>query len=366
MWLYTNKLPGSFLSALFRDTDYHRHEGFHSLVGTNAEKHLRMEDLEVDDDEWQISAWFFRDQAKQTPLASLDFNQHLFAVTGTFRAQERDEGFIVFSRDHFFNMFGPFPSNFSPEDMDELSVCPYHYNAMEKQWTNKITGGHPLIFHFAGNDWLCACSVFAAEGFQGITGKFQNVCLHEFKKWSGPVHDGIQYVANAEDSSIETFVYVEEEGRTVSAERRLDDGLYRRLDDGPYHRQLDNGDDGPYRRNLADDGPYRRNLGDDGPYRRNLGDDGPYRRNLGDDGPYRRSLGDDGPYRRNLGDDGPYRRNLGDDGPYRRNLGDDGPYRRNLGVDGPYRRSLGDDGPYRRNLGDDGPYSRKYRRHTRD
>lgn len=230
-----------------------------------------MEDMEVDDDEWQISAWFFRDQAKASPLATLDFQQELFAVTGVFRAQQRDDGFIVFSRENFFEMFGPFPSSFSPENMDALTVCPYDYNPFEEQWTNKITGGHPLIFHFAGNDWLCACSVFAAEGFQGITGKFRDNCSNEFAKWSDRVQHAVQFVAKSEDFSVGSFVHKELPATAFTTERHLEDSPYRRqLHEVSHDRTLRF--DGPYRRMLADDGPYRRMLADDGPYRRALRD----------------------------------------------------------------------------------------------
>eukprot|EP00977_Amphora_coffeiformis_P013990 scaffold3822_cov181-Amphora_coffeaeformis.AAC.5 len=246
------------------DKDYHRHEGFHSLVGTEAEAFLHMKDMEVDDDEWQISAWFFEDQTKETPLSTLDSDQHLFAVTGTFRAQQREEGYVVFSKDHFSKMFGPFPSSFSYElDMEKLEVCPYLYNPEQMEWTNKITGAHPLIFHFAGNDWLCACPVFAAEGFQGITGKFRYSCMNEFDKWSDRVQDAIQFVAHDENHATGRFVYRDGLEPLFSPGSRRLRPYQRFLDDGPYQRRLD---DDPYQRRLDDD-PYQRRL-DDGPYRR--------------------------------------------------------------------------------------------------
>jgi hypothetical protein len=38
---------------------YHPQEAFHSLASLEADKGLHMIDLEVDDDEWQLAAWFF-------------------------------------------------------------------------------------------------------------------------------------------------------------------------------------------------------------------------------------------------------------------------------------------------------------------
>jgi hypothetical protein len=249
----------------YREKDYHRHESFHSLIGTKAEEHLHLEDLEVDDDEWQISAWFLRDQAKEHPLATLDFQQNLFAVTGTFRAQQRNEGFVVFPRNHFMAMFGPMPSSLN--SFDELMVCPYTYNSDNKEWINSITGGNPLVFHFAGNDWLCACSIFAADGFQGITGKFRENCHTEYAKWSDRVQNGVQWVAHAEDPETELILF--EGGDQTTERRRL------RLDHltvSPYSPIPESSDApiyefGPYTVALFDD-PYRRNLRD-GPYRRN-------------------------------------------------------------------------------------------------
>jgi hypothetical protein len=36
-------------------------------VGTGAEQYLHMEDMEVDDAKWNISAWFFWDRAQYFP-----------------------------------------------------------------------------------------------------------------------------------------------------------------------------------------------------------------------------------------------------------------------------------------------------------
>jgi DNA-directed RNA polymerase specialized sigma24 family protein len=185
-----------------------------------------MKDLEVDDDEWQLAAWFFQDQDKQVPLATLDYHQDLFAVTGTFRAQELDEeSYVAFPRQHFYDMFGPFPETFDKNtDMDQLVACPYEYDATNMEFTNKITGGHPFIFHFAGNDWLCACKVFAETGFQNVPNKFRENCEKRHSFWYNRVEDGILYIAASADDSevlqlhrdtvnIEEDIFVQEERR---------------------------------------------------------------------------------------------------------------------------------------------------------
>jgi hypothetical protein len=217
--------------------DYHPMEAYYSLVGTEAAKYLKMEDLEVDDDEWQISAWFLRDQTKPKPIAALDFKQDIFAVSGTFRVQERDEGFIVFSRDHFRDMFGKFPSSFSFDRVAELGVCPYEYQADKKQWSSKHANGHPVVFHFAGNDWLCACTVFIQEGYQGATGKFWDKCHIELEKWLEEVSNGIAAVAKNENATADLFIYKELVNGNGSGLRKLrpkneDRGPY--TEGGPY------------------------------------------------------------------------------------------------------------------------------------
>ena len=192
-------------SSLFtdRNTTYHRHEGFHSLAGLESSKGIHMIDLEVDDDEWQLAAWFFQDQDKAVPLSTLDYHQDLFAVTGTFRAQELDvESYVAFPRNHFYDMFGPFPETFDKNtDMAQLVVCPYEYDATNMEFTNKITGGHPFIFHFAGNDWLCACKVFAEVGFENVPNKFRENCEQRHSFWYNRVEDGILYIAESSDTT---------------------------------------------------------------------------------------------------------------------------------------------------------------------
>jgi hypothetical protein len=170
-----------------------------------------MIDLEVDDDEWQLAAWFFQDQEKQNPLSALDYHQDLFGVTGTFRAQEaEDDSYVVFSQDHFRSMFGEFPKSFNPDmDMDKLVVCPFQYDELNMEFTNTITGGQPLVFHFAGNDWLCACTVFEASGFQNVPTKFKDNCENRYSQWFDSVQAGILEVAMSED--VNEMLYLQSE-----------------------------------------------------------------------------------------------------------------------------------------------------------
>ena len=106
---------------------------------SDAAKHLHMSDMEVDDDEWQMSAWYIKDQEKETPLATLDMHTHVFAVTGVFRARELDNDFVVLSRDDFYDMFGLVPDSFKESDIGKLTVCPFEYDTHLEQWTSTLT-----------------------------------------------------------------------------------------------------------------------------------------------------------------------------------------------------------------------------------
>lgn len=167
-------------------------------------QHLHMSAIDVDDDEWQLAAWFFKDQAKLRPLATLDYNQGLFAVTGTFRAQHREHGFLVFSHADFESMFGAFP--LGQIAFEDLTVCPYSYDASTGSWVNVLTGTNPLLFHFAGNDWLCACEIFRAEGYENVPHKFRKNCEENYERWRCRVSEGIQQVALSVDPNEQVFL----------------------------------------------------------------------------------------------------------------------------------------------------------------
>jgi hypothetical protein len=170
-------------------------------MDSDAAKYLHMSDLEVDDDEWQMSAWFIKDQEKDEPLAVLDMHSHVFAVTGVFRAREKGDEFVVLSRDDFHDMFGLLPDSFGESDIGKLTVCPFEYDANLEQWTSTLTDGHPLVFHFAGDDWLCACPVLAAENYQNVPPKFRSSCEQKYDHWSARVTEAIRYIAKTEDST---------------------------------------------------------------------------------------------------------------------------------------------------------------------
>jgi len=194
------------------DKSYHPHESFHSLMtNPEASERLHMHDLDVDDDEWQIATWLFEDYSKTHPLATLDYHQDLFAVTGTFRAQHRDEGFLIFSRDDFERMYGPFPEEKPTVDMKDLTVCPYKFLPESKTWINTLTGKSPLVFHFAGNDWLCACEIFRTLGYTNVPPKFKDNCEKNYDLWEGVVKQGIQDVAKMNDPFDQIFL---KEGKT--------------------------------------------------------------------------------------------------------------------------------------------------------
>ena len=361
----------SFLSLIIsRNTTYHRHEGFHSLAGLESSKDLHMIDLEVDDDEWQLAAWFFQDQDKKTPLSGLDYHQDLFAVTGTFRAQEtEDDGYAVFPRDHFYRMFGEFPETFDKDnDMDQLIVCPYEYDAVNMEYTNTITGGHPLVFHFAGNDWLCACTIFAADDFENITPKFRKNCEERYSMWFERVEEGILDVAESDEASdilylpplpeVQEDDAVQVSRRLGSSLRELDGSPYkkkrvpRELDGNPYNRELDSS---PYKKKRVPRELIGREL-DGNPYNREL-DSSPYKkkrvpREL-DGNPYNREL--DSPYKKKRVPRELISRAL-DGNPYNREL-DSSPYKKMPVPRVLLSREL-DGNPYNREL-DSSPYKKK-------
>jgi rubredoxin len=193
-----------------------------------------MIDIEVDDDEWQLAAWFFKDQNKAIPLATLDYQQNLFAVTGTFRVQETDDdSYVVFSRQHFYEMFGRFPNTINKGTaMDQLVVCPYEYDASNMEFSNTISGGKPLLFHFAGNGWLCACTVFAHQDFQNVPKKFRDNCEQRYSIWFEPVQEGIRRVAHSENKNLELHITMEH--IDASDERQLHSNESRDLAIKPY------------------------------------------------------------------------------------------------------------------------------------
>jgi hypothetical protein len=179
-------------------TDYKRPEEFDKLLADKGASNVHMFDVDVDDDEWQLSIWYLKEQRKSHPRATLDVHQHLFTTTGTFRASHRDGGFLIFSQDDFYNMIGTLPEQFDKSRLDEVSFCPYSFDSVSQSWRNTITQRNPLVFHFAGNDWVCACNILTHDQFDKPN-KFERQCPEEAPFWNGHIHEGVNDVSKSSD-----------------------------------------------------------------------------------------------------------------------------------------------------------------------
>lgn len=269
---------------------YHSVDAYESLIYTPAFEMLHMSDIEIDDDEWQIAAWYMKDQQKKDPMSIIDESQDLFAVTHTFRAREMGgEAFKIYSRNEFYQMFGTLPANFDESQFGELTVCPYEYSVKTNTWTNTITGGNPLIFHFAGHEWLCACEIMAAENFE-LDSLFGQKCDKEL---NNRVENAIQMLAGKDaDAYEELHVPIDITSASRRHLRNLDG--YGPADDDDDRRARKLGEYGPD----DDDDRRVRNLGGYGPD----DDDDRRLRKLGGYGP---DDDDDDRRVRNLGGYGP-------------------------------------------------------------
>jgi len=227
-------------------------------LNSEALNYLHMKDLDVDDDEWQLAAWYFEDQNKERPLAILDYHNELFGTSATYRTQQRDEGFIVFSRDHFSSMYGDMPEeSFKVED---IPMFPYEYDRNTERWTNSFTNESPLVMHFPGNDWLSGCQVFRAEGFDNIPPKFRDNCEeNHHEQWLERVEQALGYVAEADDPLEEVFLLNDEMESWIKArDGIMDEADQKRfhLDDATVHRMLDDDPyNGPVDENIANTSP---------------------------------------------------------------------------------------------------------------
>jgi hypothetical protein len=203
------------------ETKYKRPEEFDAILQAQGESKLHMFDADVDDDEWQLSVWFIKDQQKEKPTSALDMHQELFTTTGTFRASYRDGGFLIFSQDDFYGVVGTLPAAFDKKDLDQVKQCPYTFDWETKTWTNTLTQGHPLIFHFAGYDWLCACEVLEMDQRAIVTNKkFASFCLDDYPYWQTPVNQGVFDVSNGKDPKQQLFLHRDTEQRAAT-ERAL-------------------------------------------------------------------------------------------------------------------------------------------------
>jgi hypothetical protein len=124
-----------------------------------------MLDVDADDDEWQLSIWFIQEQCKARPRAVLDMHLRLFSTTCTFRAYHHGQQYTTFSQDYFFNTVGMLPSTFNQSSLEEMRLCPFSFDSVSQTWTHTMTNSHPLVFHFGGNEWLCACEMMETDHF---------------------------------------------------------------------------------------------------------------------------------------------------------------------------------------------------------
>jgi hypothetical protein len=203
------------------ETEYKRPDEFDAILQAQGESKLHMFDADVDDDEWQLSVWFIKDQQKKKPTSALDMHQELFTTTGTFRASYRDGGFLIFSQDDFYGVVGTLPAVFDKMELDQVKQCPYTFDWESKTWTNTLTQSHPLIFHFAGFDWLCACEILQMDQRVDVTNKkFASNCLDDFPHWQVPVNQGVFEVSNGKNPKQQLFLRRDVEQQSVT-EREL-------------------------------------------------------------------------------------------------------------------------------------------------
>jgi hypothetical protein len=169
----------------------------------NGGANMHMFDVDVDDDEWQLSVWYLKEHRKRpnSPRAILDVHQHLFTTTGTQRGAFRDGGFTVFSHDDFYNMIGSLPATFNKSLLDEVNLCPYSYNATTEKWMNTITHRHPLVFHFAGDEWICGCEIMNKDQFHRPH-RYSTRCPEQAPFWYDLANQGIK---DADPTMYHTF-----------------------------------------------------------------------------------------------------------------------------------------------------------------
>jgi hypothetical protein len=198
------------------ETKYQRHETFDEILATKGASNIHMFDVDVDDDEWQLSIWYLKEKRKASPRATLDVHQHLFTTTGTFRAANRDGGFTVFSQEDFYSMIGTLPVDFEEDQLDDVTLCPYSFDSVSQSWMNTITQSHPLAFHFAGNEWVCACNIMTHDHFEGPN-KFKDLCPKEAPFWYGHVNEGIKDISLSSDPNEYVFLKVVPKDETAAA-----------------------------------------------------------------------------------------------------------------------------------------------------
>jgi hypothetical protein len=173
------------------DTLYQPQSALDRLLETKGASNVHMFDVDADDDEWQMSIWFIKEQRKASPRAVLDVHQHLFSNTGTRRAYHHGDKYTAFSRKTFFDGIGTLPNTFNKTSLEEIRLCPFAFDPVVQTWTHTITKSHPLVFHFGGNEWLCACEMMKADDFDQPS-KFAFYCSKGYPFWRDRVNECVR------------------------------------------------------------------------------------------------------------------------------------------------------------------------------
>jgi hypothetical protein len=176
------------------DTVYKHQSAFDEPLKTKGASNIHMFDVDVDDDEWQLSIWFIKEQRKASPRAVLDVHQHLFTNTGTLRAYHHGKQYTTFSQKQFFDMLGTLPGTFNKSSLEEIMLCPFAFDSVAQAWTHTIAESQPLVFHFGGNEWLCACEMMELDHFDKPS-KFASYCSRDYPFWRDRVNKCVHKVS---------------------------------------------------------------------------------------------------------------------------------------------------------------------------
>jgi hypothetical protein len=217
------------------ETEYKSHEAFNEILATMGAANVHMFDVDVDDDEWQLSIWYLKEQKKHpaSPRAVLDVHQNLFTTVATIRGSYRDGGYTVYSQNYFYSIIGALPKTFvKSSDLAEVTLCPYEYDKATETWINTITHSHPLLFHFAGSEWICACEIMNEDQFDKPN-KFAEKCPQEAPFWYSHINQGIKEVSINPDPTAYLTINVDPHGE-VSVHRKLASDGYDARNLSPY------------------------------------------------------------------------------------------------------------------------------------
>jgi hypothetical protein len=170
---------------------------------------LQFKDVDINDDEWLMPQWYLKDQQKAQPMAKLDVHHALLATTPTVRARndKNCDGrnyFTIFATDTFARYVGLWPTSFPRSDLERITMCPYRHDMAAGARTNELTQGQPLVFHFAGNDWICACQVLLTDHLSGPH-KIHS-CPAHYEYWKEKVQRGIVEASRSANTARDVIV----------------------------------------------------------------------------------------------------------------------------------------------------------------